>query len=205
MKEKYDMTIKAIFFDFGGVIQRTEYQSPRQKVAEKFRMEYEDIDKLVFNSPSAKQATVGEIKESEHWNALAKRLKLSTDEIKNFESEFFGGDVIDHEFMQFIRSLRPAYKTGLISNAWSDMREYLIRKKLDDAFDTLTISAEVKIAKPDAKIYQIALDSLDVKAEESIFVDDVPVNIEACQKLGMQGILFRDVNEVIRQIQKLLK
>lgn len=33
------MTIKAIFFDFGGVIQRTEYQSPRQKLAEKFGME----------------------------------------------------------------------------------------------------------------------------------------------------------------------
>lgn len=198
------MTIKAIFFDFGGVIQRTEYQLPRQKLAEKFRMEYEDIDKLVFNNPSAKQATIGEIKEVEHWNTLAKRLKLGKDEIAKFETEFFGGDVIDHELMQFIRSLKPAYKTGLISNAWSDMRAYLIRKKLDDAFDTLTISAEVKIAKPDAKIYQIALDSLNVKAEESIFVDDVPANIEACQKLGMHGILFRDVNEVTKQIQKML-
>lgn len=199
------MTIKAIFFDFGGVIQRTEYQFPRQKLAEKFRMEYEDIDKLVFNNPSAKQATVGEIKESEHWKTLAKRLKLSADEIKIFESEFFAGDVIDHEFVQFIRSLRPAYKIGLISNAWSDMRDYLIRKKLDDAFDTLTISAEVKIAKPDVKIYQIALDSLNVKAQESVFVDDVPANIEACEKLGMQGILFRDVHEVTGELQKMLK
>jgi epoxide hydrolase-like predicted phosphatase len=196
---------KAIFFDFGGVIQRTEYQLPRQKLAEKFGMEYEDIDKLVFNNPSAKQATIGEIKEAEHWNILAKRLKLSADEIKIFESEFFGGDVIDHELVQFIRSLKPAYKIGLISNAWSDMRAYLIRKKLDDAFDTLTISAEVKIAKPDAKIYHIALDSLNVKAEESIFVDDVPANIEACEKLGMQGILFRDSNEVMDEIKNLLK
>jgi epoxide hydrolase-like predicted phosphatase len=198
------MTIKAVFFDFGGVIQRTEYQSPRQKLAEKFRMEYEDIDKLVFNSPTAKQATVGEIKESEHWKALAKRVKLSADEIKNFESEFFGGDVIDYELVTFIRALRPKYKTGLISNAWSDMREYLVKKKLDDAFDTLTISAEVKMAKPDEKIYHLALEQIGVKADEALFVDDVPVNIEACQKVGMKGVLFRDVDVAVMELKRIL-
>ncbi|MBL8091902.1 MAG: HAD family phosphatase [Anaerolineales bacterium] len=199
------MKIKAIFFDFGGVIQRTEYQSPRQHLAQKFGMEYEDIDKLVFASPTAIKATVGEIKVEEHWKAIAKRLKLGKDEIAKFESEFFAGDVIDHDFVRFIRSLRPKYKTGLISNAWSDMREYIIRKKLDDAFDTLTISAEIKVAKPEAKIYLHALEQAEVKANEAVFVDDVSANIETCQKLGMHGILFRDVDEVINQIKKLSK
>jgi epoxide hydrolase-like predicted phosphatase len=199
------MNIKAIFFDFGGVIQRTEYQSPRQQLAQKFGMEYEDIDNIVFNSLTAKQATTGEIQVSEHWSAIAKRFKLNKDEIVKFENEFFAGDVIDHELMQFIRLLRPKYKVGLISNAWSDMREYLIKQKLDDAFDTLTISAEVKSAKPEAKIYLHALEQAEVKASEAVFVDDVAANIEACQKLGMHGILFRDVNEVMNQIKKLLK
>lgn len=199
------MKIKAIFFDYGGVIQRTEYQSPRQYLAQKFGMEYEDIDKIVFDSPTARQATVGEIKEAEHWSAIAKRFKLGKDELEKFKSEFYGGDVIDHAFMQFIRSLRPKYKVGLISNALSDMREYLIKQKLDDAFDTLTISAEVKSAKPEAKIYLHALGQTEVKAEEAVFVDDVVANIEASQKLGMHGVLFRDVDEVINQIKKLLK
>lgn len=202
------MKIKAVFFDFGGVIQRTEYQSPRQKLAEKFRMEYEDIDKLVFgggpNGTSAK-ASVGEIKAEEHWKAIAKRLKIQESEIGKVESEFFAGDVIDHELVTFIRALRPKYKTGLISNAWSDMREYLVKQKLDDAFDSLTISAEVKMAKPDEKIYYLALEQLGVKANEAVFVDDVPVNIEACEKIGMHGILFRDAHEVMNKIQKILK
>jgi putative hydrolase of the HAD superfamily len=199
------MKIKAIFFDYGGVIQRTEYQSPRQHLAQKFGMEYEDIDKLVFDSPTAKQATIGEIKEAEHWSAIAKRFKLGKDELEKFKSEFYGGDVIDHAFMQFIRSLRPKYTVGLISNAWSDMREYLTKQKLDDAFDTLTISAEVKSAKPEAKIYLHALEQTEVKAEEAVFVDDVSANIEASQKLGMHGILFRDAEEAIHQIKKMLK
>lgn len=199
------MKIKTIFFDFGGVIQRTEYQAPRQLLAQRFNLEYEDIDNIVFNSPTAKQATVGEVPVEKHWEAVAKRLKVSKEDIAAVEREFFAGDVIDHEIMEYLRSLRPRYKTGLISNAWSDMREYLVRQKLDDAFDTLTISAEVGVAKPDANIYLLALEQAQVKAEAVVFVDDVPANIEACEALGMKGILFRDPLKAMNELKKLLK
>jgi putative hydrolase of the HAD superfamily len=96
-------------------------------------------------------------------------------------------------------------KTGLISNAWSDMREYLMRKKLDEVFDTLTISAEVGVAKPEAKIYLLALEQAHVKAEAAVFVDDVPANIEACEAVGMKGILFRDPLKAMNELKKLLK
>ena len=46
------MTIRAVFFDFGGVIMRTEFQAPRQHLAERFKMDYDDIDKAVFGSDS---------------------------------------------------------------------------------------------------------------------------------------------------------
>lgn len=199
------MKIKTIFFDFGGVIQRTEYQAPRQLLAQRFNLEYDDIDNIVFNSPTAKQATVGEVPVEKHWEAVAKRLKVSKEDIAAVEREFFAGDVIDHEIMEYLRSLRPRYKTGLISNAWSDMREYLVRQKLDDAFDTLTISAEVGVAKPDANIYLLALEQAQVKAEAVVFVDDVPANIEACEALGMKGILFRDPLKAMNELKKLLK
>lgn len=199
------MKIHAVFFDFGGVIQRTEFQAPRQQLAQRFNMEYEDIDNIVFNSPSAKQATVGEMTVEQHWHAVAKRLKVSKEQIATVESEFFAGDVIDHAIVEYLRSLRPRFKTGLISNAWSDMREYLVRKKLAEVFDTLTISAEIGVAKPGAKIYQLALEQAQVKAEAAVFVDDVPANIEACEALGMQGILFKDPQEAMQRLKKLLK
>jgi FMN phosphatase YigB (HAD superfamily) len=44
------MTIRAVFFDLGGVILRTEYQAPRQQLAERLGLEYDDLDRLVFNS-----------------------------------------------------------------------------------------------------------------------------------------------------------
>lgn len=199
------MKIQAVFFDFGGVIQRTEFQAPRQQLAQRFNMEYEDIDNIVFNSPSAKQATVGEVTVDQHWQAVAKRLKVSKEQIAAVESEFFAGDVIDHAIVDYLRSLRPHYKTGLISNAWSDMREYLIRKKLDEVFDTLTISAEVGVAKPEARIYHLALEQARVTPEAAVFVDDVPANIAACEVIGMKGILFKDPQEAMQQLKKLLK
>ncbi|HND48333.1 MAG TPA: HAD family phosphatase [Anaerolineales bacterium] len=199
------MKIKAVFFDFGGVIQRTEYQAPRQQLAQRFGMEYEDIDNVVFNSPTAKQATVGDIPVNKHWDAVAKRLKVDKKEIAKVEAEFFAGDLLDLSILEYLRSLRPRFVTGLISNAWSDMREYLVRKKIDDAFDHLTISAEVGVAKPEAKIYQLALEQAQVKAGEAVFVDDVLANIEACEEVGMKGIHFKDPHTSMEQLKKLLK
>lgn len=199
------MKIKAVFFDFGGVIQRTEYQSPRQRLAERFGMEYADIDNIVFNSPTAKQATVGELSVEKHWEAVAKRLKVSKEEIAEVEREFFAGDVADHSILEYLRSLRPRFITGLISNAWSDMREYLVRQKMDDAFDHLIISAEAGVAKPETKIYHLALEQAKVQPGAAVFVDDVAANIAACEQVGMKGILFKDPQEAMTQLKKLLK
>lgn len=200
-----DMKIRTVFFDFGGVIQRTEYQAPRQHLAQRFGMEYDDIDRLVFNSPSALKATVGEIDVKTHWQEIARRLNIKGNGIETFETDFFAGDVIDHSIVQFLKSLHPHFRTGLISNAWSDMREYLKRKKIDEVFDTLTISAEVGVAKPDEKIYLLALEQAQVEASEAVFVDDVLANIEACEQVGMKGILFKDPHESMEQLRKLLK
>ena len=199
------MTIKAVFFDFGGVIMRTEYQSPRQGLAERFNMDYEEIDRLVFNSESARRASVGEITEEQHWLGIMKRFKLPASEVRAFSNSFFGGDVIDRPLVEFIRSLKGRFHTGLISNAWNGMRDFLTRERIIDAFDTVIISAEVRVMKPDAKIFELALTQAGVRANESLFVDDLAVNIEACEKAGMKGILFRDPQEVLKELNQLLK
>jgi putative hydrolase of the HAD superfamily len=201
------MSIKAVFFDLGGVIVRTEYQAPRQHLAESFGMDYDDIDKVVFGggpNGSAARASVGEITEEEHWQNVMKILKLPVSEIERVRDEFFAGDVIDREIVEFLRSIKPEYKTGLISNAWSGLRNYIVREKFDDAFHHMVISAEVKAAKPSAKIYLIALEQLGVSPNEAVFVDDVWENIQACEKVGMKGILFKSAESTLKQIKNLL-
>jgi len=201
------MSIRAVIFDLGGVLVRTEYQAPRQHLAEQFGMDYEDIERIVFGggpNGSAARATVGQITEEEHWQNVMKMLKIPGTESKRVEKEFFDGDVLDRNLIQFLRSLKPRYKTGLISNAWSGLRSYILREKFDDAFDHLVISAEVGVAKPSAEIFQLALKQLEVSPGEAVFVDDVLENIEACERVGMKGILFKDPQNTLKKLKALL-
>ena len=201
------MSIRAVLFDLGGVIVRTEYQAPRQHLAESLGMDYDDIDKIVFGggtNGSAARATLGQISEDEHWLNVMKILKQPASENERIRAEFFAGDIIDRTLLDFLRSIRPKYKTGLISNAWSGLRNYILREKFDDAFEYMVISSEVGAAKPDPKIFQIALEQLQVRANEAVFVDDFMENIEACEKVGMKGIHFRDVESAMKQLKALL-
>lgn len=198
------MSIRAVLFDLGGVIVRTEYQAPRQHLAERLGLEYDDLVKIVFDSDSGYKASIGAITPEAHWDSVIKRLKRPASEMEAIRHEFFAGDIIDRTLVDFLRSLRGKYKTGLISNAWGDLREYLVREKFDDAFEHMIISAEVGAVKPEAKIYQFALEQVGVKPKEMVFVDDFAVNIEGCEKVGIKGILFRDPDSTIKQLKALL-
>jgi putative hydrolase of the HAD superfamily len=196
--------IRAIFFDFGGVIMRTEYQSPRQHLAERLNMEYEDLVRLVFDSETSRKASIGVGSVDAHWAAVMKKLRLPVSASQSVRDEFFGGDILDRGLIQLMRDLHRKYKIGLISNAWNDLREYITGQGFADAFDTMVISAEVGVVKPDPKIFQIALDQLQVRAKEAMFVDDFKVNIEGCESVGMQGLLFQDPESDIQKLKALL-
>lgn len=198
------MSIKAVFFDLGGVLVRTEFQAPRQQLAERLGMEYDDLVKIVFDSDSGIKATTGEISSDEHWDSVLKRLKRPASELVAIRDEFFAGDIVDRTLLDYIRSLRGKFKTGLISNAWSDLRDFIVREKFDDAFDKIIISAEVGVAKPEPRIFQIALEQLGVSPNEAVFVDDFLINIEGCEKVGIKGIHFQDPDSTLQQLQKLL-
>jgi len=151
------MTIKAVFFDLGGVIVRTEFQAPRQQLADRLGMDYDDLNKLIFDSNTSNRASIGEISSDEHWAFVMQRLRRPAAEVTTIRDEFFAGDIVDRTLLDYLRSLRGRYKTGLISNAWGDLRDFIVREKFEDAFDRLIISAEVGAMKPEAKIYRIAL------------------------------------------------
>jgi len=199
------MTLRAVFFDLGGVIVRTEYQAPREHLAERLNMTYEDLYRLVFESDTSRKASIGAITTEAHWAAVTRRLGYPPSEAKAIREEFFAGDIIDRSLLDFIGSLRPRCKTGVISNAWPDMREYMAQNKMDGAFDELVISAEIGVMKPEPRIYEIALERLSVQASEASLVDDTKANVEAAHALGMKSILFQNSEQVLFDLQKLLK
>lgn len=66
--------------------------------------------------------------------------------------------------------------------------------------DNYVVSGDVKLIKPDPRIFQLILQRFDLKAEETIFTDDNPNNVAAAQALGIHGILFQGADELRKHI-----
>ncbi len=70
--------------------------------------------------------------------------------------------------------------------------------------DGVLVSSHEKLTKPDVAIYQRLLEKFDLKAEECVFIDDRAVNIEGAAKVGIQGIVFTNYEEVSEKLRTLL-
>jgi putative hydrolase of the HAD superfamily len=198
------MTIKAIYFDMGGVIVRTGDKTPRASLAAEFGMGYAEMDSFVFECETAALASVGKLSEAEHWLDVTRRLNRPAADMPHIRDTFFNGDSIDQDILGLLRALRATHRIGLISNAWDGLRPWIMSQKFDDAFDHMFISAEVGFAKPDARIYQLALEKFGVQPDQAIFVDDVEKNIAACEALGIHGVLFRTSQQALAEVNRYL-
>jgi putative hydrolase of the HAD superfamily len=135
---------------------------------------------------------------------VAKTLGVSRLEADRIIPEFFAGDQTDITLLDFLRSLRPGHKVGLISNAWSGLRTFITAQEFADVFDEMIISAEVGLMKPDPRIYLTALEKLGARPEESVFLDDVLVNVEAARAVGMLAIQFTQPEKSLEELKQLL-
>lgn len=197
---------KAIIFDMGGVLIKTVDRSFRTALASQFGMTYEQLESLVYSSDSANKAMVGEISENEHFINVLNELGNPEFGIRNFQEAFWGGDDIDNELVSLISTLNQKFKLGLLSNAMDSTRFWLTEKyNLLSFFDVSIFSGEVKMAKPGFEIYRLILDQLEVKAQESIFIDDFIENIEAANHLGITTIHYQTTNQTINRINELIE
>ncbi len=87
----------------------------------------------------------------------------------------------------------------LLSNAWKDAAAYWNRVPGSEYFDGIVISAFEKCIKPDPKIFEILLDRYGLKAEECLFIDDVPANVEGAKRVNMDAFLFHNNHDELRR------
>ena len=196
------MMIKAIIWDLGGVLVRTEDWTPREKLATEFGLTRVELEKKMFDSEGGKQGMLGLTSGDEHWQKLGDSFGLDREILVE---RFFEGDRLDDKLISAIRFLKNHFKIGLLSNAFSNLRPLLEDDwKIIDVFDEVIISAEVGLVKPDPAIYQLAMKGLDIQAEEAIFVDDFSHNIEAAKQLGIHGVQFESREQAIGDVRRLL-
>lgn len=199
------MTIRAVIFDMGGVLLRSENESGRRKWEQRLGLAEGELAEIVFNSPVSQRATVGRAADEDVWADVAGRFGLDYETLRQLRRDFWSGDRVDVQLADFLRDLRPRYKTAILSNAWPGARKALTERwGLHSVVDEMIISAEEGVAKPDPAIYHIALRRLGVYPAEAVFVDDMAANVEAARALGMHGVQFRTREQAIADVRRIL-
>ena len=200
------MTIRAVIWDVGGVLVRTDDPAPRTALARRLGIERSALEEYVFGGESGRSAQLGQIPLAQHWANVLQALHLPPQELDEFQDAFWGGDRLDLELVETIRALHARYKTGLLSNALADLRQLINERwKIADAFDELLISAELGLMKPDERIYRLALERLGVEPQQAVFIDDFTRNIEAARKLNLNTIHFRNPAQAKAELEALLE
>jgi epoxide hydrolase-like predicted phosphatase len=197
--------IRAVIFDFGGVLVGMVDDRPRLKLAEQLGVPLSRLDDLVFFSSSAQKASIGAITVDMHWEAVREALGIKPDDLQSFLDQYWSADDVNWELLDFIKGLHPAYKVGLLSNAWDNLRQTMhTRWNIDGLFDELVISSEVGMVKPDPRIFHLALEKLGVQPTDAVFIDDMVANVDAARQQGIAAIQFLDTKQTLANLQELL-
>jgi epoxide hydrolase-like predicted phosphatase len=197
--------IKAIIWDMGGVILRTEDYTPREALAKSLGTSRKKLEWEVFNSPTAIQATNGELPVSEHFKQISMLYNLDDSGMEAFRVGFWGGDRVDETLLAAIRGYRKNYITAMLSNAWDTTRQVLTNDfPCLEPFDIAIFSAEVKLAKPQPEIYQLMLEKLAVEPGSAVFIDDFKENVNAANALGIHGIHFQNRDQSLADLEEFL-
>ena len=136
------------------------------------------------------KADIGEITSLDVWKAIGFQ-----GDLEKIEEDYLDTIELSDGFIDFIEKVRYKYKLAIISNDSSRWSKYL-REKFDinRYFDVISISSDLKIKKPDERIFLFTIEKLGVNAEDCIYIDDRRSNLGAAKKVGMNPILLNSRN-----------
>jgi putative hydrolase of the HAD superfamily len=98
------------------------------------------------------------------------------------------------------RAKTSGVKTALLSNSWGD--QYL-RDGWQDMFDSVVISGEVGMRKPERRIFEHTLSELGLAPDECVFVDDHVGNIQAASALGIVSVWHQEYEQTAGELEAL--
>lgn len=204
MPLKTPFSLKAIIFDFGGVLVRTRSQHRRAAWEQRLGLAAGDAERLIFGGESGTALQHGHITDEAHWQWLGSHLGLAPKDLAALRVEFFAEDVLDATLLAYVDWLRAAgFHLGLLSNAGDNARQIFERYAILPHFDSVTISAEEGVMKPDPRIFAIALQRAGAQPAEAVFVDDFAANVEGARQVGMSAIHFRTTAQTLAELASL--
>ncbi len=191
--------IGAAILDYGQVLARCPTAEEFGRLAEMFNVSFELFLELWESSRGPYDR--GDVSAEEYWLKLAAQTNSSINSkqieiLRKMEVEIWAHP--NPGMFEWVSQLRAAgIKTGLLSNMpWDLVTHVRTNCSWLENFTFKTLSAEVRLIKPDPAIYEHTLHGLGVSAGETLFVDDREPNISTARTLGMHAIQFQSVAQL---------
>ena len=199
------MSIKAIVFDIGGVLEVTPSLGVTQTWESRLGLDPGEIDKRMGDIWLG--GAIGTVSEHDVHQALAERLGLDEAQLEEFMGwvwrEYLG--TANTELIEYARRLRPRYRTGILSNSFVGARE---REQaaygFENLVDEIIYSHECGMSKPDPGIYRLACERLRVEPAQVAFLDDYGPCVDGARRAGIHAVLYQDNAQAVRDIERLL-
>jgi putative hydrolase of the HAD superfamily len=199
------MSIQAVVFDIGGVLEVTPSLGVSEMWESRLGLDPGEINRRMHDIWQG--GAIGTIGEHDVHQAVAERLGLGERQLEEFMGgiwrEYLG--TANAELIGFARRLRPRYRTGILSNSFVGARE---REQaaygFEDLVDEIVYSHECGMSKPDPEIYALACERLRVEPAQVVFLDDYGPCVEGARQAGIHAVLYQDNAQAVRDIERLL-
>ena len=193
--------IKNVVFDVGNVIVRW---SPLEIT----RLTFGELDDLETQARSIFQSTIwldlnkGFLTDNEAKLRYQQELDLSSLECDRLFYYVKQTQILLYGSVELIeRVKRSGYGVYALTDNVVEIVEYLKSTyQFWPLFDGAAVSAELGMLKPQPEIYQALLSNNGLEASETVFIDDMPYNVEGAKAVGMAGIQFSDVSQCEREL-----
>ena len=199
------MSIKNIVFDLGRVLIKFEPKEYiEQNVPEEKR---EDFYNGIFGSTEWLMLDRGTLSYEDAKKIFKERVSGVDKQI----DRLFNVDLFEilqpiEENVKLLPELKKKYNLYILSNFHQPAFEYIFKKyDFFRLFDGHTVSCYYYLLKPEKEIYDILIDKFNLIPEETVFIDDTKVNIDACEKEGIRGIHLPDYTELKQKLEEFLK
>ena len=203
--------IKAVIFDYGGVIK--EGHGLFMDIADLYKLPKEYVlSKREEVRPVIHQFDSGLLSEEDFWEKVSEVLghPIPKDIAKNVRKVIRETYRKDFAFfpamLEFNKELRGrGIKTAILSNIAIFQAEVIREKEGYKDFDVVILSYEEGLRKPvDLDFYHLAPKRLEVNPEECIFIDDKEVNLPPAQSIGIKTVLFKNSQQAIEDINNII-
>ena len=199
------MSIKNIVFDLGRVLIKFEPKEYiEQNVPEEKR---EDFYNGIFGSTEWLMLDRGTLSYEDAKKIFKERVPGADKQIDRLvDVDLFEILQPIEENVKLLPKLKEKYNLYILSNFHQPAFEHIFKKyDFFRLFDGHTVSCYYYLLKPEKEIYDTLIDKFNLIPEETVFIDDTKVNIDACEKEGIRGIHLPDYTELKQKLEEFLK